>query len=259
MKFAVCVKHVPTGRSRLDPTSRSLDRTGPGELNRFDKNAVEEVVRLKERVPGSEVVAVSMGPTSAVESLRTVLALGADRAILVSDQAAEGSDLLGTARVLAAVLERERPDLVLFGQQSEDGAGGVLLAAVADLMRRPFASQASGLAWGDGGDRVRVTRQTEFGDEVIDVPLPALVSVGDSINEPRYTSLKGVMAARRKPLETVALADVGLTGQEVGWAGARTVVLAIGTPPARGNTTRVEDEAAAAQVIFQFLADRQLV
>src|SRR6185437_11673929 len=224
-----------------------LDRSGPGELNRADKNAVEEAIRLKERTADTEVVAVSMGPKQAVESLRTVLALGADRAVLVSDPAAEGSDLLGTARVLAAVLERQDADLVLFGQQSGDGWGGVLIAAIAELMQRPFVSQAAEL---EVGDQVRVTRQTESGDEVIDAPLPALVSVGDSINEPRYTSLKGVMAAKRKPLETVALADLGITAQEVGRAGARTVVFAIGIPPARGTTTRVEDEAAAAEAIF---------
>ena len=108
--------------------------------------------------------------------------------------------------MLATVLDREHPDLVVFGQQSEDGVGGVLLAAIADLMQRPFASQASAL---DVEEKVRVTRQTESGDEVLEMPLPALVSVGDSINEPRYTSLKGVMAAKRKPLETVALSDLG--------------------------------------------------
>ena len=207
MRIVVCVKHVPSGRWRLDPASMTLDRTGPGELNRSDKNAVEEALRVKERTADAEVVGLSMGPAQAVESLRTVLALGADRAVLVSDEAAAGSDLLGTARVLAAVLERENPDLVLFGQQSEDGVGGVLMAAVADLMQRPFVSQASQL---DVGEKVHVTRQTESGDEVIEVPLPALVSVGDSINEPRYTSLKGVMAAKRKPLETVALSDLGV-------------------------------------------------
>ena len=127
MRIVVCVKHVPSGRWRLDPTSMRMDRSGPGELNRADKNAVEEALRLKERTSDAEVVAVSMGPAQAVESLRTVLALGADRAVLVSDEAAEGSDLLATARVLAAVLDGESPDLVLFGQQSDDGVGGVLL------------------------------------------------------------------------------------------------------------------------------------
>ncbi len=255
MRIVVCVKHVPSGRWRLDPPGWSLDRGGPGELNRFDRYAVEEAVRLKERAGATEVVAVSMGPASAAESLRTVLALGADRAVLVCDEAAEGSDLLGTARVLAAVLGPEQPDLVLFGQQSEDGMGGVLVAAVADLLGWPFVSQAARLEVGDG---IRVTRQTESGDEVIEAPLPALVSVGDSINEPRYTSLKGVMAAKRKPLATPALAELGVAGEAAGRAGAGTWVKGVGAPPARAPATRVEDESAAAEVIVAFLADRQL-
>jgi electron transfer flavoprotein beta subunit len=259
MRIVVCVKHVPSGRWRLDPASMRVDRSGPGELNRPDKNAVEEAVRIKERTAGSEVVAVSMGPAAAVESLRTVLALGADRAVLVSDEALEGSDLLATARVLAAVLAGEGPDLVLFGQQSEDGVGGVLLPAVAERLGRPFASQASALTVSDAGDQIRVTRQTESGDEDIEVPLPALVSVGDAINEPRYTSLKGVMAAKRKPLQTVAVGDLDLAADQVGQAGARTAVLAAGPPPTRGDCARVDDESAAAEAIVAFLADRQLV
>ena len=139
-----------------------------------------------------------------------MLALGADRAVLLCDEGAAGSDLLGTARVLAAALAREQPDLTIFGQQSEDGVGGVLVAAVAEPGGRPFVSQAAELEVDEG---LRVTRQTEAGDEVIEAPLPALVSVSDAINEPRYTSLKGVMAAKRKPLVTMALAELGLAAQ----------------------------------------------
>lgn len=256
MKIVVCVKHVPGGRRRLDPPGWSLDRSGPGELNRFDRYAVEEAVRLKERAAGSEVVALSMGPAGASESLRTALALGADRAVLVCDDGAAASDLLGTARVLASVLGREQPDLVVFGQQSEDAVGGVLVAAVAELLGWPFVSQAAGL---EVGDAVRATRQTEFGDEVIEAPLPVLVSVSDSINEPRYTSLKGVMAAKRKPLETMALTDLDVDGGAVGRAGAGTSVHGVGAPPARARAARVEDGSRAAEAIVAFLADRQLV
>jgi electron transfer flavoprotein beta subunit len=257
MRIIVCVKHVPSGRWRIDPGSTNLDRSGPGELNKADKNAVEEAVRIKERTGDTEVVAVSMGPQQAAESLRTVLALGADRAVLVSDESAAGSDLLGTARVLAGVLDRESADLVLFGQQSGDGAGGVLWAAIADLLGRPFASQASELAVEDGA--VRVTRQVEGGDEVIAVPLPALVSVGDSINDPRYTSLKGVMGAKKKPLATVSLADLGIDAAQVGQAGSRTVVLGMSAPPARARGVVISDESGAPQAILDFLAERQLV
>src|ERR1700682_1027910 len=134
MKIAVCVKHVPAGRLRLDPGTKRLDRSGPGELNDVDLNAIEEALQLKEQNEG-EVVVVSMGPDEAVESLRTALALGADRAILVSDPAAAGSDLLATSRVLAAALAREAPDLTLFGQQASDGSGAMLWAAVAERLR----------------------------------------------------------------------------------------------------------------------------
>jgi electron transfer flavoprotein beta subunit len=122
MKIAVCVKHVPDGRLRIDPGTKRLDRSGAGELNKVDTNALEEALQLRGDGDG-EVVVVSMGPAEAVESLRTALALGADRAVLVSDPGAAGSDLVATSRVLAAVLERENPDLTLFGQQTRDGAG----------------------------------------------------------------------------------------------------------------------------------------
>jgi len=257
MKIVVCVKHVPSGRLWVDPASNTLDRSGPAEMNKADRYAVEEALRVKESTSGSEVVAVSIGPAGAQETLRTALALGADRAILVTDAQAAGSDVIGTARILARALGRENPDLVLFGQQSGDGVGGVLWAAIADLLRLPYASQAAEVTVTE--QMVRVTRQTEFGDEEIEVPLPALVSVGDSINEPRYTSLKGVMGAKKKPLENVTLADLGIDAAEAGQDGARTVVLGIGSPPGRAGGTRVEDEADAARAIVDFLAERQLV
>src|SRR5690242_3877477 len=137
MKIAVCVKHVPGGRLRIDPGSKRLERGGPGELNSVDKNAIEEAVKLKESA-GAEVVVVSMGPDQAVESLRTALALGADRAVLVTDGAAVGSDLVATSKVLAAALSREGADLVLFGQQTSDGGGSLLWAAVGDRLRLPI-------------------------------------------------------------------------------------------------------------------------
>src|SRR3954451_24418611 len=193
MKIAVCVKHVPGGQLRIDAASFRLDRSGPGELNSVDKNAIEEAVKLKESA-GAEVVIVSMGPEVAVESLRTALALGADRAVLVNDASAAGAALVATSNVLAGALARESADLVLFGQQTSDGGGSLLWAAVGDRLRLPFLSQAAELTVDDS--TVRVTRQTECGDDVIDVRLPAVVAVSDSINVPRYTSLKGMMGAK---------------------------------------------------------------
>jgi electron transfer flavoprotein beta subunit len=256
MKIMVCVKHVPAGRLVIGADSLRVDRTGPGELNDVDRNAIEEALGLKEDA-GDEVVAVCMGPDAATESLRTALAMGADRAVLVSDVAAAGSDLLGTSRVLASVVERERPELVLFGQQTLDGGGGILWAAVADRVRMPFVSQASELTI--DGETVRVVRETEYGHDVIEAQLPVLVAVSDAINEPRYASLKGMMGAKKKPLEVLTLADLGLEGTGAGDAGAGTSVLGMSDPPARANSVRVEDDGSAAQVICDFLAERELV
>jgi electron transfer flavoprotein beta subunit len=200
MKIAVCVKHVPEGTARIDPGSKRLDRSGEGSLNHFDANAVEEALRLKGD-SDSDVVVVSMGPAKAADSLRKALAMGADRAVLVNDDAAAGSDLVATSAVLAKVLERESPDLVLFGQQASDADGALLWAAVAERLRRPVVSQAMEVSLGDGS--VRVKRQTEFGYDVIEAPLPAVVAVSDAINEPRYPSLKGIMGAKNKPSETL--------------------------------------------------------
>jgi electron transfer flavoprotein beta subunit len=258
MKIAVCVKQVPdaTVHKRIDPATKRLDRSGEAALNPTDLNAVEEALRIKE-AHGGEVVLVSLGPEKAVESLRKALAMGADRAVLVSDDAAAGSDLLGTSRALAGALEREQADLVLFGQASGDGDGAVLWAAVADRLRRPVISQAASLTV-DGGS-VTGKRQTEHGYDVISAPLPAIVAVSDAINEPRYPSLKGIMGAKTKPQETLTLADIGVDAADAGEAAARTTVLDLGPPPSRGNQVKIEDDGTAAQKILDYVLERRLL
>jgi electron transfer flavoprotein beta subunit len=258
MKIAVCVKQVPdaTVHKRIDPATKRLDRSGEAALNPTDLNAVEEALRIKE-AHGGEVVLVSLGPEKAVESLRKALAMGADRAVLVSDDAAAGSDLLGTSRALAGALEREQADLVLFGQASGDGDGAVLWAAVADRLRRPVISQAASLTV-DGGS-VTGKRQTEHGYDVISAPLPAIVAVSDAINEPRYPSLKGIMGAKTKPQETLTLADIGVDAGDAGEAAARTTVLDLGPPPSRGNQVKIEDDGTAAQKILDYVLERRLL
>jgi len=256
MKIAVCVKHVPEGHSRLDPASKRLDRSGEGALNHFDANAVEEALRLKGE-SDTEVVVVSLGPAKAADSLRKALAMGADRAVLVSDDGAVGSDLVATSKALAKALERESADLVLFGQQASDGDGAVLWAAVAERLHRPVVSQVAELTLQDGS--LRVKRQTEFGYDVIEAPLPAVIAVSDAINEPRYPSLKGMMGAKKKPFETLSLADIGVDAGEAGEAGSKTEVLALGEPPLRGDARKIEDDGSAAQQIFDFLAEKRLV
>lgn len=256
MKIAVCVKHVPDGRLNLDPDTKRINRAGDGALNRVDVNAVEEALKIKDRTE-AEVVLVSLGPDSAVESLLSGLALGADRAVLVSDPEAAGSDLVATSNLLAAVLEREHADLILFGQQSVDGSGGLLWAAVAERLALPVISQAASLTL--TADTVAVTRQSEAGNEVIETSLPAVVGVSDSINEPRYSSLRGKMGAKKKPFQTLRLAELGIAADDVGEQGSKTTVLAINAPRPRGATTRVEDQVGAAQAILDFLAERELV
>jgi electron transfer flavoprotein beta subunit len=256
MKIAVCVKQVPEGPSKIDSQTKRLDRSGESTLNHFDANAVEEALRLKGD-SDTEVVAVSLGPQQALDSLRKALAMGADRAVLVSDDGAAGSDLVATSRLLAAVLEREEPDLVLFGQQASDADGAVLWAAVAERLRRPVVSQAMELSV-DGGS-VRAKRQTEFGYDTLEAPLPAVVAVSDAINEPRYPSLKGIMGAKKKPQDVLSLGELGVDAGDAGEAGSRTTVLALGDPPARGDARKIEGGADTAQEIVDFLAEKRLV
>jgi len=256
MRIAVCVKHVPEGHLRLDPGSKRLDRSGEGALNHFDANAVEEALRLKAD-SDTEVVVVSLGPPSAADSLRKALAMGADRAVLVTDDAAAGSDLVATSRLLAKAIERESAELVLFGQQASDADGAVLWAAVAERLQRPVVSQAAELTLHNGS--LRVKRQTEFGYDVIESPLPAVVAVSDAINEPRYPSLKGIMGAKKKQFDTLTLGDLGVDPGEAGESGSRTEVLALASPPARGDAAKIEDDGNAAQAILDFLAEKRLV
>jgi electron transfer flavoprotein beta subunit len=258
MKIAVCAKVVPdaTAHKRLDPSTLRLDRSGESSLNPTDVNAVEEALRLKEAHDG-EVTVVSLGPAKAMDSLRKALAMGADRAVLVCDDAAAGSDLLATSRLLAAALERESADLVLFGQASSDADGAVLWAAIADCLRRPLISQVASLRV--EAAEVIGKRQTEFGYDVIAARLPAVVAVSDAINEPRYPSLKGIMGAKSKPADTLSLADLGIDSATVGEAGSRTTVLALSPPAARGDQLRIEDNGTAAEQIVAYLAERKLL
>jgi electron transfer flavoprotein beta subunit len=256
MKIAVCAKVVPDSQLRIDPGTKRLDRSGEGSLNAFDVNAVEEALKLKEA--GSdveEVVIVSLGPERGLEAMRKALAMGADRLVLVSDDAAAGSDLVATSRVLAAALEREGAELVLFGQQAGDSDGAVLWAAVADRLQRPLISQVAELTHEDG--KLRGKRQTEYGYDVIETPLPAVIAVSDAINEPRYPSLKGIMGAKKKPQETLTLGDLGVEPSEAGEAGSRTEVNSLGEPPARGDTVKIEDDGSAAEKIVQFLQEKK--
>jgi electron transfer flavoprotein beta subunit len=258
VKIAVCVKHVPEGttHARINPETKRLDRSGEGAINPFDTHAVEEALKVKE-AQGGEVVVVSMGPQRAQDSVRKALAMGADSALLITDETAAGSDLVATTNILAAALEPEGADLVIFGQQAGDSDGAVLWAAVADKLRRPVISQVAELTLSDG--KVTGKRQTEFGYDTIEAPLPAIVAVSDAINEPRYPSLKGIMGARSKPQRSVTVSELGVDTAGVGEAGSKTVVQGLNDPPPRGDTVKIEDDGSAPEKIVEYLEEKKLL
>ena len=261
MNIAVCVKEVPsaTSQRRLDPGTKRLDRSGDSEPNPFDVHALEEAIQIRERgADVGEIVAVCMGPESAQRILTKALALGADRAVLVTDPALAGSDLAGTAYVLAAAVGRQDADLVLLGQQAADADCYVMAAAVADHLRRPLVTQVAELRL-EGGT-VKAKRQAEHGYDLIEAPLPAVVSVSDAINTPRLPSIKAIMGAKRKPLETVSAADLGLDTGRVGGDGARSVVRTISPPPPKAEGLKIEDSGGdSAEKVVAFLSEKGLI
>lgn len=254
--IVVCAKAVPDdgGGRRLSPETGRLDRSGDLTVNPADVHAVEQALRLVD-IDGS-VVVVSMAPEHAVEPLRRLLAMGVDRVVLVSDDALAGSDVLGTSLVLARAVELERPDLVIFGQQASDSEGGLMWAAVAERLHMPVISQAIEVQLGDG--TVMATRQTEHGVEEVEAQLPAVIAVSDSINEPRFPSLKGVMDARRKLIMVRALAELAVDASHVGERGSSTEVYRTESPSLRGDATVIEDTGDAAERIIGFLRERLL-
>ena len=224
--------------------------------NATDKNAIEEALRLKEGAD-AEVVLITMGQPGGDGVAAHRAGHGREPRGARRRRRQQAGTWSATSLVLAGVLERESPDLVLFGQQTSDGGGAVLWAAVAERLAVPFVSQANKLTLGDG--TVVVERETEVGNDTIEATLPAVVAVSDAINEPRYTSLKGMMAAKKKPLDTLTASDLGLSADAVGAGGSQTVVLGTGAPPARTGAVTIEDDGSAAQSIFDYLTERDLV
>ena len=212
MKICVLVKEVPDAavEKRIDPATGRMDRSGEKNLNPYDTHAIEAAMQIREGgvVPVEEIVAVTMGPESAVRALHKAVSLGADRSIHLSDEAVAGSDVAATGYALAETLRRENPDLVLLGQQSDDGECYAIGAVVAEHLGMPSLTQV--IKMDIEGDKLRCERQAEYGYDTVEVTLPAVISVGDAINEPRYPSLKAIMGAKKKPLETVSAADVGI-------------------------------------------------
>src|SRR6185436_7314637 len=219
----VLVKEVPDAavEKRLDPNSKRLDRSGEKNLNPFDTHAIEAAMQVKEggQSDVEEIVAVTMGPDSAVRALHKAVSLGADRSVHLTDDSLAGSDVAATGYALAKVLESESPDLVLLGQQSDDGECYTIGAVVADHLKMPSLTQVIKMDVESG--KLRCERQAEYGYDTVEVELPAVISVGDAINEPRYPSLKAIMGAKKKPLEAKAAGDVGIEADRVGYDNAR--------------------------------------
>jgi electron transfer flavoprotein beta subunit len=258
MNVVVCVKQIPDPAAppALDPTTHNLDRSGKLILDDSDAYGVEMGLQLASG-DGDEVILVSMAPNQETSGLRTALAMGAARAILVSDDALAGSDALSTAKVLAAAISRAEPDLVLTATESTDGYTGTIPAQVAELLDLPSITFAKKISIDDGN--VKVERQTEAGFDEVECPLPAVVSVTAGVVEPRYPSFKGIMAAKSKPVDILSVGDLGLAGDSVGAAGARQEVTEVAPVEARGAGEIVVDEGDGAQRIVAFLEELKVV
>ena len=245
MKICVLVKEVPDAavEKRIDSSTGRMDRRGEKNLNPYDTHAIEAAMQIKEggAVPVEEIVAVTMGPESAVRALHKAVSLGADRSVHLSDQVVAGSDVAATGYALAKTLERESPDLVLLGQQSDDGECYTIGAVVAEHLGMPSLTQV--IKMDVDADSLRCERQAEYGYDTVQIKLPAVISVGDAINEPRYPSLKAIMGAKKKPLDTVTdgrRADRRLEGRwrELGRSMGRGRRPPRPRPPARSSKTR---------------------
>ncbi|AEI12918.1 electron transfer flavoprotein subunit beta/FixA family protein [Cellulomonas gilvus] len=259
MKIVVCVKHVPDIQSdRRLVDGRTARDGGDGTLNELDENALEAALALVEAAGEGEVVVVTAGPDDAVDAVRKGLQMGADAGVHVLDDAIAGSDAIGTARVLAAAIRHIGDvDLVVTGMAGLDGLTSLVPTAVAALLDVPALPLAAELVV-EGGT-VRVTRHLDHATEVLEAQLPALVSVTDQANEPRYPNFKGIMAARKKPVETLALADLGLDAELVGEAGARTEVLEAAPRPPRADRQVINDTGDAGVRLAAYLVENQLV
>ncbi len=259
MKIVVCVKQVPasTADKRYE-ADLTLDRSVESVINPLDEYAIEQALRLADAGAVDQVVYLSMGPEQASEALRRALAMGGDEAYLVTDDALSGADEWTTARVLATALDRLAPDVALMGMASDDAKGSLVPGAVAAMRDLPLLSYGAELTLADGNARIR--RLNAGGHDILEAPLPVVASVTDQVGEPRYASLKGIMAAKRKPLETWSLADLGLSVASL-HGGALTRVVAAEPPEAKPPTERIEGVSAdeAAGRIVEWLSARRLI
>ncbi|MCA1677364.1 MAG: electron transfer flavoprotein subunit beta/FixA family protein [Actinobacteria bacterium] len=260
MKIVVCIKQVPaTGADKRYTDDYRLDRSSvEAIINPLDEYAIEQALKLVDAGAADAVTYLSMGPDQAAEALRRALAMGGDDAVLVTDPALAGADEWATATVLAAALDRLAPDVALMGMASDDARGSLVPGAIAAKRGLPLLSYGAELAVRDGSARIRRLSATGF--DWIEAPLPVVATVTDQVGEPRYASLKGIMAAKRKPLETWSLADLGVDAGSLR-GGALTRVTGTRPPEAKPPTERIENVAAAdaAARIADWLAARKLI
>ncbi|MCY4193438.1 MAG: electron transfer flavoprotein subunit beta/FixA family protein [bacterium] len=259
MDIVVCVKQIPdpADPGELDPETNTLKRDMKLIMDESDSYGVEMALQLRDAVGDGEVTLVSMAPHEEVNGLRSALAMGADKAILVSDEALSGTDALGTARVLAAAIGRARADLILAATESSDGYTGTVPEQVAELLGLPSVTFAKEIQ--ADGSEVVVKRQTEAGYDEVRCPLPAVVSVTAGVVEPRYPSFKGIMAAKSKPMDQVGIADLGLDADEVGWAGGGQEITDVSPAPEREAGEIITDEGDSHERIIALLEELRIV
>jgi len=265
MKIVVCVKHVPDATaSRSFDADHTVDRASvDGLLSELDEYAIEEALTIRDGADGEgEVVALTIGPEQAADAVRKSLQMGADSGVHVVDDGIAGSDSLATSQVLAAAVDRisaasDRVDLVLCGMASTDGTMGVVPAMLAERLGLPAVTYAAEVTI--AGDAVTVRRDSDTATETVEARLPAVVSVTDQINEPRYPSFKGIMAAKKKPVETWSLSDLGVDPAQVGLSAASSVVVSTEARPPRSAGTVVTDEGDGGTALADYLASQKFV
>ncbi len=260
MNVVVCVKQIPDPAEpgALDPSTKTLVRAGKLILDESDSYGVEMALQLVDAAGGGEVTLVSMAPNSETSGLRTALAMGAAKAVLVSDDALAGTDALGTAKVLAKAIERAgQADLVLTATESSDGYTGTVPEQIAELLGLPSVTFAKSITI--DGSTAKVDRQTENGYDEVECSLPALVSVTAGVVEPRYPSFKGIMAAKSKPVDEVKVADLGIDAGSVGWAGGGQEIVAVETAEAREAGEIIEDDGEGFAKIVAYLENLKVI
>jgi electron transfer flavoprotein beta subunit len=254
LNIVVSVKHIPDPNVPMEMDGDRIRREGvQGVLDPGDEFGVEAGLQIKE-AQGGEVTLVSMGPPPAMEAIRRALSMGADRGLLVTDDALAGADALVTARVLAAAIQRSEYDLVICGVESTDGYTGAMPAMLAELLGIPMVTFVKKFEQTEGS--LKVDRQTADGYHVVECTLPALVTVTAGVNEPRYASFKGIMAAKKKPVDQLSLADLGLSPED---AEARQSVAEMSAAEARKAGEIIEDDGTAASRIAEFLTEAKVI